>query len=61
MEKELSYGDCFNFIGSLFSGLVGNVEVKKVDNKENSKYYSNSRRHTLIARECKESSVGLIT
>jgi len=28
MEKELSYGDCFNFIGSLFSNLVGDVEIK---------------------------------
>jgi hypothetical protein len=28
MEKELSYGDCFNFIGSLFSSLVGDVEIK---------------------------------
>jgi len=37
MEKNLSYGDCFNFIGSLFSSLVGDVEVKEVDKKENSK------------------------
>jgi len=37
MEKELSYGDCFNFIGSLFSNLVGDIELKKVDKKENSK------------------------
>ena len=37
MEKELSYGDCFNFLGSLFSNLVGDVEVKEVDKKENSK------------------------
>jgi len=37
MEKNLSYGDCFNFIGSLFSGLVGDVEVKEIDKKENSK------------------------
>jgi hypothetical protein len=36
MEKELSYGDCFNFIGSLFSNLVGDV-VKEIDKKENSK------------------------
>ena len=37
MEKELSYGDCFNFIGSLFSNLVGDKKVKEVDKKENSK------------------------
>ena len=37
MEKELSYGDCFNFIGSLFSNLVGDVEIKEVDKKENLK------------------------
>ena len=37
MEKELSYGDCFNFFGSLFSDLLGDVEVKEVDKKENSK------------------------
>jgi hypothetical protein len=34
MEKNLSYGDCFNFFGSLFSNLVGNVEVKELDEKE---------------------------
>jgi hypothetical protein len=28
MEKNLSYGDCFNFIGSLFSNLLGDGEVK---------------------------------
>ena len=37
MEKNLSYGDCFNFLGSLFSNLVGDFEVKEVDKKENSK------------------------
>ena len=37
MEKELSYGDCFNFLGTLFSDLVGDVEIKKVDKKEKSK------------------------
>jgi len=31
MEKNLSYGDCFNFFGSLFNDLVGDGEVKKVD------------------------------
>ena len=31
MEKNLSYGDCFNFLGSLFGTLVGDDEVKKVD------------------------------
>jgi len=28
MEKNLSYGDCFNFFGSLFNILVGDDEVK---------------------------------
>lgn len=28
MEKNLSYGDCFNFFGSLFDILVGDNEVK---------------------------------
>ena len=28
MEKNLSYGDCFNFFGSLFGILVGDDEVK---------------------------------
>jgi hypothetical protein len=37
MEKNLSYGDCFNFLGSLLSNLVGDVEVKEVDKKENLK------------------------
>lgn len=38
IEKELNYGDCFNFIGALFSNLVGDVGVKKeVDKKKNSK------------------------
>ena len=31
MEKNLSYGDCFNFVGSLLGTLVGDNEVKKVD------------------------------
>jgi hypothetical protein len=31
MEKNLSYGDCFNFLGSLLGSLVGDLEVKKVD------------------------------
>jgi len=29
MEKNLSYGDCFNFLGSLFDGLLGTCEVEK--------------------------------
>ena len=53
MEKNLQYGDCFNFFGLVFGSLVEALEVKEVDKKDNSKYYSNSRRHTLIARECK--------
>jgi hypothetical protein len=28
MEKNLSYGDCFNFFGSMFNILVGDDEVK---------------------------------
>ena len=28
MEKNLSYGDCFNFLGSLLGSLVGDLEVK---------------------------------
>jgi len=28
MEKNLSYGDCFNFFGSLFNILVGDNEIK---------------------------------
>ena len=31
MEKNLSYGDCFNFLGSLLGVLVGDGEVKKID------------------------------
>ena len=35
MEKSLSYGDCFNFFGSLFDILLGSDEVeKKLDEKE---------------------------
>jgi len=37
MEKSLSYGDCFNFLGSLLGSLVGDVEAKEVDKKEDSK------------------------
>ena len=37
MEKNLSYGDCFNFIGTFFNDLVGDIKVKEVDKKENSK------------------------
>jgi hypothetical protein len=36
MEKNLSYGDCFNFLGSLLGTLVGDVQVKELDeNKKN--------------------------
>ena len=36
MEKNLSYGDCFNFLGSLFNNLVGDSEIKELDeNKKN--------------------------
>lgn len=31
MEKNLEYGDCFNFFGSMFIGLVENVGIKIVD------------------------------
>jgi len=35
MEKELSYGDCFNFFGSLFGNLLGVGKIKKeLDEKE---------------------------
>lgn len=34
MEKNLSYGDCFNFFGSLFDILVGDNEVKEFDKKK---------------------------
>ena len=34
MEKNLSYGDCFNFFGTLFSTLLGIDDVeKKLDEK----------------------------
>ena len=37
MEKNLSYGDCFNFFGSLFGDLLGSdVVEKKLDEKEKS-------------------------
>ena len=37
MEKNLSYGDCFNFFGNLFSNLLGIDKVeKKLDEKEKS-------------------------
>ena len=29
MEKNLSYGDCFNFFGNFFSTLLGVKEVEK--------------------------------
>jgi len=28
MEKNLSYGDCFNFFGLVLGSLVGDVEIK---------------------------------
>ena len=31
MEKNLSYGDCFNFLGSLLGSIVGDIEIKKID------------------------------
>ena len=34
MEKNLSYGDCFNFLGSLFNNLVGDSEIKELDEKK---------------------------
>ena len=35
MEKNLSYGDSFNFFGSLFGNLLGVGEIKKeLDEKE---------------------------
>ena len=37
IEKELEYGDCFNFFGNIFSNFVGVVRLKEVDEKENSK------------------------
>lgn len=34
MEKNLEYGDCFNFIGSLFVNFLAVVGVeKKLDEK----------------------------
>jgi hypothetical protein len=36
MEKNLSYGDCFNFFGSLLGLMVGDFEIKELDeNKKN--------------------------
>jgi hypothetical protein len=29
MEKNLSYGDCFNFFGLVFNSLLGVDELKK--------------------------------
>lgn len=34
MEKNLSYGDCFNFFGSLLGTFLGNTEVKELDEKK---------------------------
>jgi hypothetical protein len=34
MEKNLEYGDCFNFIGSIFSDILAVVGIeKKLDEK----------------------------
>jgi hypothetical protein len=34
MEKSLSYGDCFNFLGALFGDLLGVDQLeKKLDEK----------------------------
>ena len=33
MEKNLSYGDCFNFLGAMFVGLVEDIRIKIVDKK----------------------------
>ena len=34
MEKNLSYGDCFNFFGALLGNLLGMDDVeKKLDEK----------------------------
>ena len=37
IEKELEYGDCFNFFGNIFSNLVEAIGMKEVDKKDNSK------------------------
>jgi hypothetical protein len=38
MEKELNYGDCFNFLGVVFSDLLESISIKKeIDKKKNSK------------------------
>lgn len=35
MEKNLSYGDCFNFFGALLGDLLGIDQLeKKLDEKE---------------------------
>lgn len=34
MEKNLSYGDVFNFFGTLFSNLVEANGIKKLDEKQ---------------------------
>jgi hypothetical protein len=34
MEKNLSYGDCFNFFGALFGDLLGiNSDLEKEETK----------------------------
>ena len=35
MEKNLSYGDCFNFFGALLNDLLGTNKVKEdLDKKD---------------------------
>ena len=36
MEKNLSDGDCFNFFGSLLGLVLGDVQVKELDEKKKS-------------------------
>jgi hypothetical protein len=31
MEKNLQYGDCFNFFGLMLGSLVEAIEVKSID------------------------------
>ena len=33
MEKNLEYGDCFNFLGAMFVSLVEDIGIKIVDKK----------------------------
>lgn len=34
MEKNLEYGDCFNFLGSLFGDILAVVGIEKNIDKE---------------------------